>query len=364
VKSITKSIGNVVKGVLPVAVGIALLGLIIAWLAGVFEEKIEPSPTAEVRRTLAEGASVQTDKVHEVMKDYFSEAVGTLKAASRTEIAARIMAPITQINVNAGDVVEVGQPLVVLDRRDAESRLSQAEAALEGARASLAQAEKDFRRDLEMYEEKVIAEKRFEQTKTALEVAKAKVKEAEQAAAEAKVNLSYTVIEAPQAGTIVDRLAEPGDVARPGVPLLVLYDPASLRLEVPVMENLAMKLSIGQTLQVHIDALDRDVEAVVDEIVPQAEAASRSFLVKIALPRSEGLYEGMFGRLRIPAGTRRHLCLATAAIQEVGQLEFVEVLQPDDNTLERRFITTGRLGMPGRVEVLSGLEPGEQVVIR
>lgn len=359
-----RKISGFLKIALPVLVGIGLLGLIIAWLAGVFGEKIQPSKTAKVQRVFSPDAANEIEEVHEVVKDYFSEAVGTLKAATRTEISAQIMAPITEIRVKAGDVVQAGQPLVTLDRRDAESRLNQAQASLEAAKASLVQAEKDFQRDSEMYQEAVIAEKRFEQTKTALDVAQANVKRAGQAVGEAEVNLSYTVINAPQNGTIVDRLAEPGDVARPGVPLLVLYDPASLRLEVPVMENLAMKLKIGDVLQVHIDALDRDVQAVIDEIVPQAEAASRSFLVKVALRRSEELYEGMFGRLRIPAGTRRHLCLATAAIQTVGQLQFVDVVKPDGKTIERRFITTGRLGFPGRVEVLSGLEPGERVVLR
>ncbi|MCH5376444.1 MAG: efflux RND transporter periplasmic adaptor subunit, partial [Planctomycetes bacterium] len=192
----------------------------------------------------------------------------------------------------------------------------------------------------------------------------AKVRQAEQAVSEAEVNLSYATIEAPQDGMIVDRLAEPGDIAQPGVPLLVLYDPASLRLEVPVMENLAVKMKIGERLTVHIDALDRDVEGRVDEIVPQAEAASRSFLVKIALSDAEGLYEGMFGRLLIPGGVRRHLCLPTAAIQTLGQLQFVEVVQPNDRTLERHFITTGRLGDPDHVEVLSGLEAGDRVVLQ
>jgi len=282
-----RKIGGLLKVVLPVLVGIGLLGLIIAWLAGVFGEKIQPSETAEVQRVFSPHAADGIEEVHEVVKDYFSEAVGTLKAATRTEISARIMAPITEVRVKAGNVVQAGQPLVTLDRRDAESRLNQAQASLEGARASMVQAEKDFQRDSEMYQEAVIAEKRFEQTKTALDVARANVRRAEQAVAEAKVNLSYTVINAPQDGKIVDRLAEPGDVASPGVPLLVLYDPASLRLEVPVMEDLAMTLKIGDVLQVHIDASNRDVETVVDEIVPQAEAASRSFLVKVALRRSQ-----------------------------------------------------------------------------
>ena len=362
-KTIVRKIGSLLKIVLPLLVGIGLLGLIMAWLAGIFEVKIQPDETADVARTLPLDGTGDIEEVHEVVKEYYSEAVGTLKAASRTEISSRIMAPITDIQVKAGDVVRAGQPLVSLDRRDAESRLHQAEASLEGASASLAQAEKNLRRDSEMYEQAVIAEKRFEQTKTTFEVAQANVKQAEQAVAEAKVVLSYTVINSPQDGTIVDRLSEPGDTASPGVPLLVLYDPASLRLEVPVMENFAAKFKIGDVLNVHIDALGQDVEAIVDEIVPQAEAASRSFLVKVALKRSDQLYEGMFGRLRIPIGTRRHLCLATAAIQTVGQLQFVNVVRTNGKTLERRFITTGRLGMPGRVEVLSGLESGERVVL-
>ncbi len=124
----------------------------------------------------------------------------------------------------------------------------------------------------------------------------------------------------------------------------MIYDAESLRLETPVLEKLAVRLKVGDKLMVHVDALDREVEAVVDQIVPQADAASRSFLVKATLPRTDNLYEGMFGRLLIPAGQRRHLCLATDAIQDIGQLQFVNIVR-DDNTLERRMIRTGRLGI-------------------
>ncbi len=358
-----RALGGLLKVVLPIVVAIGLLGLIIAWLAGVFEEKIQPGKLPAVEQVVPGDPADKTEVVEEVVKEYYSEAVGTLKSSTRAEISARIMAPITEIRVKAGDAVKTDQLLITLDRRDAESRHSQAEASLESARASLSQAENDFKRDKEMFDEKVIAARRFEQTKTALDVARANMKRAEQAVTEANVVLSYTVIKAPQNGTIVDRLAEPGDIASPGVPLLVLYDPASLRLEVPVMENLALKLKLGDALTVHIDALDRDVAATVDEIVPQAEAASRSFLVKVALHRSDDLYEGMFGRLRIPVGTRRHLCMPLAAIQTIGQLQFVDVLEPDGHSLERRLITTGRVGVPGHVEVLSGLNAGDRVVL-
>lgn len=350
----------------PFVVGILVLLLVIAWLAGLFVPKIQPGEPIENEHVMAVAEDARVGEVHEVVKEYFEEAVGTLKAATRTQIAARIMAPIKEIRVNAGDMVEAGEVLVTLDRREVESKLSQARSALDSAQVAMKQAKADYERDSRLFQKNAVSKQQFEHSKTALEVARAEVEQAEQAVEEAEVKLSYTEITAPQAGTIVDRLAEPGDTARPGVPLLVLYDPGSLRLEVPVMENLAVKLKKGDVLTVRLEALDREVEAVVDEIVPQAEAASRSFLVKVALPRSEGFYEGMFGRLLIPAGTRRHLCLWTAAIQTVGQNEFVYVVKEDEAgrpVVERCFITTGRLGMPGRIEVLSGVEAGDKVLL-
>ncbi len=350
--------------VVPAVGGFALLILAIAWLAGLFVEKIEPVAGAvESRRVLTSDESQRLDEVYELEKPYFAEAVGTLRAATRTDIAARILAPIEEILVNAGDRVERGDVLIRLDRRDAESRREQAQSVLESARFESEQATSDHARNTELLEKNALSTREYEQGRTALNVAQARVRQAEQAVNEAEVILSYTTIQATQDGVIVDRMAEPGDLAQPGSPLLVLYDPTSLRLEVPVMENLAVQLQRGDPVTVRIDALERDVEAVVDEIVPQAEAASRSFLVKVALAPGEGLYEGMFGRLRIPSGVRRHLCLATAAIQTIGQLQFVDVVRPDGKTLERRFITTGRLGMPERVEVLSGVEAGDRVLL-
>lgn len=358
-----KSVGQlVVRRVLPAVVALGGLVVVIAWLAGAFEPKIAPGETPTAM-PLPEGW--QFEQVHEVTKDYYEEAIGTLKAASRTIVSAKVLATIEEMLVTAGQQVDEGELLVRLESDEWQARLQQAERSLEAARATRVDAEAEFQRAerLRNTEPGAISQDEFDAKKARFEVARADAARAEQAVAEAEVLLSYATITAPKSGRIVDRLAEPGDTIQPGQPLLVLYDATSLRLEAPVVESLAVGLSVGDKLDVHIDALGRNVEARIDEIVPQAEAPSRSFLVKAALPLQEGLYEGMFGRLIIPAGQRRHLCLATDAIQNVGQLQFVEVVRPD-NTLQRRFIKTGRLGMPGRVEVLSGLEAGERVVVK
>lgn len=345
--------------ILPVIVGLVALTLVIAWISGVFQQKIEPGESPQVVQKLD---GQPTDVVHEVVKDYIEESVGTLKAASRSVISAKILATILEIHVSAGDFVDEGDLLVSLNTLEQEARLSQAQESLSAAKAATEEARTGFDRNQRLLDSKAVSRREYDESNRKLQVTLANERRADQAVREAQVLLSYSTIQAPKAGRIVDRTAEPGDTAQPGKPILTLYDSQSLRLETPVLEQLAVKLQVGQKLNVHVDSMDQDFTASIDEIVPQADAASRSFLVKASLPLSDNLYEGMYGRLQIPAGSRRHLCLATDAIQRIGQLEFVDVVL-DDDSLQRRLIKTGRLGMPGRIEVLSGLQVGDKVVL-
>jgi RND family efflux transporter MFP subunit len=270
------------------------------------------------------------------------------------------MATIEEITVVAGDQVEKGQTLIRLDAKEYQSRLAQAKRALEAATANREQAEKQFQRVQLLQKQNAASRSDFGNASRDVQVTIADEARGMQAVRETEVMLSYATIAAAKSGRIVDRTAEPGDIAQPGQPILTLYDETSLRLEAPVMEHLAVNLKAADELDVKVDALDRVFRATVDEIVPQADAPSRSFLVKASLPKSEDLYEGMFGRLLIPAGTRRHLCLNTDAVVRIGQLEFVDVVLPD-GIIERRLIMSGSLGMPGRQEVLSGVDVGERV---
>ena len=340
---------------------VALGGLVfvIAWLAGVFGEKVEPGRVERDQRLVA---NREFDDVHEIQKETIEESIGTLKAASRSVLSAKVLATITEIRVTAGDQVEAGDLLIALDDAEFARRLDQARQGVASAEATREQAERAFERAERLRERDAISSAEFDRFDRDVRVARAEESRARQALAEAEVMLSYTSIRAPKPGRVVDRLAEAGDTARPGEPLLVLYDAASLRLEAPVSEQRAVELRVGQKLTAIIDAVGREFETTVDEIVPQADAPSRSFLVKASLPQDEDLYEGMFGRLLIPAGVRRHLCLNTDAIVRIGQLEFVDVVT-ETGELERRLIKTGALGMPGRTEVLSGVNAGERVAL-
>ena len=148
-------LNTIYKTVLPLVLGLGVMVLIIAWMAGMFVQKIQPAATVRVERKLTPDQTGQLSTVYEVEKEYFAEAVGTLRAATRTEIAPRILAPIDEIRVKAGDLVKQGDILVRLDPRDLRSRLDQLQSALDAARVALAQAENDLQRDVKLYEKKI-----------------------------------------------------------------------------------------------------------------------------------------------------------------------------------------------------------------
>lgn len=355
---------KLVRVLVPLIVGLGVLTLVILWLSGFFTPSVSPG-AVKVEQSEFDPQSETLTEVEVIRKPYIVESVGQVRAAERTTVAARIMSTIENIHVTAGDLVKKGDVLIELDKAAVERQLSQAQSALEAAEAAVSQAQDRFDRASRLREQNpaAMSAQQFQEISSQLREAEANRNRAQQAVEEAEVNLSYCTIRASRDGQIVDRMAEEGEVAQPGVPLLTMYDPSTLRLEVPVMESLANRLSVGQAVEVTFSALgDETIQGTVDEKVPQADVLSRSVLVKVSLPPTPGLLQGMTGVLKIEAGERRHLCLDVRAIHRVGQLEYVFVVN-EDGTKERRLIKTGRLGRPGHTEVLSGVAAGEKIVI-
>jgi len=346
------------KGVTTI-IALGALAAILFWMSGGFQRKIEPGRVPAESRS-AKGLNTAT--VHAVVEMETAEVVGTLKAERRTDVSSKIMAAIADIGVKAGDKVRKGQVVVTLDDRDLRARVEQARKAMEAGQATARQAAVDLERYRGALAGGAITRQQFDQQESAYKIAQANLEGAQQAVKEAEVALSFAKIEAPTDGVVVDKHADKGDTAMPGKPILTIYDPTALRLEAPVRETLATNLHVGDALRVHMDALDLDVEGRMDEIVPQAEAASRSVLVKVSVPRNPKMVEGMFGRLIMPTRERRRLCVPVSAIRHVGQLAFVDVVTTG-GALDRRLIQLGEHHEYGRVEALSGVEAGDRVAL-
>jgi RND family efflux transporter MFP subunit len=198
------------------------------------------------------------------------------------------------------------------------------------------------------------------QAEDGLRGAAASKKQAEEILREATIALGYTKMVAPENGEVAKRLAEPGDLAWPGKPLVVLQTRGALRLEAMVREGLIQKVPVGSRLEVVLTAVGARVEGTVEERVPAADPQTRTFLVKVGLPPRGDLFPGMFGRLRVPVGKRKVILVPREAVKRVGQLDMVTVRSNGD--WETCFVRTGR-EREGNVEILSGLEGGEIVAL-
>ncbi len=336
-----------------------VLGLVLAYLAGFFHPKIDPDAVTAVLPA-PDGRMVMVEAVREPV---FEESAGTVQAKDETVISARVTATIAKVIVRAGDEVTLGDPLIELDARESTSRLAQRQQVVSAAQARLARARSDHDRMQNIFNTtpEAVSRADVDAAVAALRAAEAEIRRARRAVEEAQTTSSYANIDAPISGTVIDRYADPGDTATPGTPLLRLYNPRLLRLEANVRETLATKLVTGMELLVRIDALGQDLLGTVEEIVPSADPGSRSFLVKVTLPENESMYPGMFGRLRIPSTEAERYYVPAAAVSRMGQLEFV--IANSERGPVRRYVRSGYRGRDNRVEILSGLEPGDQVLV-
>ena len=340
------------------ALGAVALAAAIAWLSGGCGERIEPGEVEPPARP----AAAATATVERVTEPAVERASGSVASARQTTVSAKILARIETIAVRAGDVVQAGDELIRLDARALEAQAREVGEGLRSAQARLALARRERARIEKLSAANVASEEEVDRARSAFRVAEAEVRAAEQRLADAEVAQSYAVIRSPVTGRVVDRLAEPGDTAAPGVALVRIYDPSALRLEVPVRETLAVRLSVGQPLRVHVDALGETLDGNIEEIVPFAEPGARTLLIKVRLPDDPRLFAGMFGRVEVPAGDVERLLIPATAVSRIGQLEFATAVDAQGRR-ERRLITTGRFGDGERVEVLSGLAAGERVVV-
>jgi membrane fusion protein (multidrug efflux system) len=349
---------KVVRGI-AVAFGFTVIVvLLMLWLIGYFHPKIDETGTQA-----APGRPVGDAKLAEVrtiLVPRIETAVGTIRAVHEASVASKLLAKVTEVRVVAGQAVSRGEVLVQLDDADLRARLQQAEAQAERARVEQNQAQIEYDRVTRLFAQQSAAKLEMDRVTTALRTAETEVSRTQEGVKEAQTILDYATIRSPIDGIVVDKRIEAGDTASPGQVLVALYDPTRMQLVASVRESLTRRLLVGETIGVHVDALDKTCQGRISEIVPEAESATRSFQVKVTGPCPPGIYTGMFGRLLIPLDKEAVLVIPQAAVLRVGQLEVVDVVE--GNTLRRRAVRLGR-SFDADVQVLAGLREGEQVML-
>ena len=286
---------------------------------------------------------------------------GRVEAERRSTVSSQVAARIEELPFDVDDYVERGDLIVRFRDQQAAADLKQAEAADREARARLEQAEANHERIRRLHSQERISQADMDRSTADLQTARARVEAAGGALMGARERFENTIVRAPFAGIVVERHVELGEMATPGMPLMTGLSLEHLRIVVDVPQQDIGALRSGG--EAWIDLPDGDSITAQDiRIFPYAEATTHTFRARLRLPDGQhGIYPGMWVKVRFLTGREEVLLVPATAVVRRSELTGVYVRR-EDGTPRLRQVRLGRQLPDGRLMVLAGLEPGEQVV--
>jgi RND family efflux transporter MFP subunit len=299
---------------------------------------------------------------------------GVVEAVRQTVVAAQVPGAVVQLDVKVGDSVKAGQVLLRIDARAADQNAAASDAQVQAARALREVASNDFERQKQLFQKNYISQAALERAESEFKSAQAQASAQLAQAGAARTQSGFYVVRAPFAGVIAEVPVSLGDMAMPGRPLVTLYDPAALRVTASVPQSVVSQAAAGLLARIELPGLPAAAAWVTPtrvQLLPTIDAATHTVQLRADLPANlAGLSPGMFARLWLPvpqapaaAGAgpaSATLSVPLKAIVRRAEMTGLYVLDANGKPVLRQV----RLGRTegDRIEILSGLMVGEQVV--
>lgn len=290
---------------------------------------------------------------------------GSLRAVDLATVKSKVAGDVREVLAREGEAVRAGQIVARIDPTEYEARVAQARGNLNNARAQLEIASKARDNNLALVEKGFISRNAFDNSAHQYEAARASVEAAQGALDIVLKSLNDTVLRAPISGLVSVRYAQPGEKLPADSKLLDIVSLQKLELEAAVPASDIAQVAIGQAVEVHVEGQSGTFEGKVVRINPATQSGSRAVPVYIRLDNPQQLLRvGMFAEAQLVLASRAGvLALPQTAIRKDGGGSFVFTV--DGGKIARRPVTTGASGLGGnepRIEILSGLDVGAQVV--
>ena len=293
---------------------------------------------------------------------------GVVEAVRQTVIAAQVPGAVVELNVKAGDRVQAGQLLLRIDARAADQTAAASNAQVQAARAALDVATREYERQKQLHQKKYISQAALERAESEFKATSAQVAAQMAQAGAARTQTGLHTVRAPYAGVVAEVPVALGDMAMPGRPLLTLYDPAALRVTASVPQSASGSVQ-ADTVRVELPGLAAAQQwprATRVQVLPTVDAATHTVQVRAELGAGpDGVAPGMFARLWLPvtgsATAGKTVTVPRSAIVRRAEMTGVYVQGEGGKPLLRQ-VRLGRFDGE-RVEVLSGVAPGEPVVV-
>jgi RND family efflux transporter MFP subunit len=342
------------------------------------------SDKKQIKQT-SENKPLQTTRVQQ--KASVLEIAGTVRAADVAEIASRYGGFVTRIPAKTGMKIRQGELLVLMDdrtlsaqkeklgstREEMNQAIQEAKHHLEAAESQMELASTTYERFRKLYEKKAASPQEYQEAlsrknsaEAAREAAAEKVAQAEERLnqigsdeKELAANQSYIRIESPFAGVVTAVNVDQGTFVNPGQSLVTVEKPGSYQIMFYAEQDLLQLLNEGKTLQVRIPVAGKEsLKAVVAEVSPSQDPATRTFLVKADLQKASGVRSGLTAYAIMESPHRSSLWIPQNYLIKNADLEMVYVKQGEG--WKKVLVKTG-VRTDETVEILSGLNEGEEI---
>jgi membrane fusion protein (multidrug efflux system) len=288
---------------------------------------------------------------------------GTVQAVSQATVRAKLSAEVRRVLVREGDRVVAGQTVAEFDTSQLLVQRAERNAALESARAQLAQAERSRAANAQLVKQNFISQNAFDTADAAYRAQAAAVEAAQAQLAQTELLLKDAVVRAPISGLIARRHVQSGEKVSFDAPLLVIVDLAQLEVVVQAPVSDIGQIARGTAAAVEVEGVAQRFSGKVERINPSAEPGTRTISFYVPLANADALLKaGMFARVRLQLGGSAEVpALPLAAVRTENGVTFVWVI--DGEKLARRTIETGRRDEQAQwVEVRSGVAGTDRVL--
>ncbi|SFR61588.1 RND family efflux transporter, MFP subunit [Marinobacter daqiaonensis] len=298
-----------------------------------------------------------------VRRETLSETIrldGVIEAVQESTVSAQTSGTVQRLPYDVDDSVEAGELIVKLEDSEQQARLDQARGNLQEAEANHRNALQQFRRIEEVHEQGYVSRQEFDQAQNNLAAARARLERARAAVEEAQEQLDYTTVIAPYTGILTARHVEVGESVSPGQPLLSGLSLEQLRIVVELPQMYVDKVRAERRTRVTLGD-GRVLRTGEMTFYPYADARTHTFRLRLALEEPEAtLYPGMLVKVEAPVAEREALWIPASSLIQRSELRAVYVLDREGSPRLRQIRTGVR--RDGQIEVLAGLDEGEQVV--
>lgn len=287
---------------------------------------------------------------------------GTLKAANTAFVKARVPGELQGLSVREGDAVKAGQVIARIDPAEYEARLRQAQLQADAARAQIDIAQRQYDNNKALVDQGFISRTALDTSLANLNGARASFEAAGASADVARKSMADTVLKAPMAGFVSQRLAQPGERVAVDTRIVEIVDLSRMEIEAALSAADSVGVRVGQQALLQVEGHAQPVPARVARINPSTQAGSRSVLVYLQLKPAPGLRQGLFVQGSLGTEKLKTLAVPLQAVRSDKPQPYVQVVE--NQQVRHVSVTLGARGQAGGLDMvaITGLAEGSRVL--